>query len=199
MAAMLIDHLKYAQSETIQNLYYASPIVHTLLGYIGRLALPIFIMGIASGYRHTRNVKKYILRLAVFGAVAQIPYYLLFYRGEPVWDMDLNIMFSFVLGLLAIWAFDTLRKKNIVLACLPVALFAVLGLLLRTEGNWRTVVMVFLFYIMNDLKKHQKALLWIPILLILRSQLIMMAFTDPRMVSVVLLNVLGFYLSLIHI
>ena len=34
--------------------------------YIGRIAAPIFLFSIANGYRHTRNLKRYALRLLVF-------------------------------------------------------------------------------------------------------------------------------------
>ena len=41
---------------------------------IGRLAFPIFCFLIAEGCAHSKNIKKYIGRLAIFAIISQIPY-----------------------------------------------------------------------------------------------------------------------------
>ena len=41
----------------------------SFLNYIGRLAFPIFAYQISEGYSHTKNLKKYFLRLFVFAIV----------------------------------------------------------------------------------------------------------------------------------
>ncbi len=48
----------------------------SFLNLIGRIAFPIFAYQITEGYIHTSNLKKYFLRLALFGVISQIPFML---------------------------------------------------------------------------------------------------------------------------
>ena len=41
---------------------------------VGRLAFPIFAFMIVEGYFHTKNLKKYVLRLLFFAVISEIPY-----------------------------------------------------------------------------------------------------------------------------
>ena len=63
--------------------------------YIGRIAAPIFLFSIANGYRHTRNLKRYALRLLVFACLAEYPYYLLFgFHGNIMFTLSLPLVRS---------------------------------------------------------------------------------------------------------
>lgn len=86
--SMFIDHIGYG---LFPELYF--------LRVVGRLAFPIFAYGIAIGYINTRNLRRYMLRLLLFAIVSQIPY-IFFSPG------DLNIMFTLLLGLCAIYFMD---------------------------------------------------------------------------------------------
>ncbi|MDR2515445.1 MAG: conjugal transfer protein TraX [Christensenellaceae bacterium] len=46
------------------------------LRLIGRLAFPVFALLVVEGCAHTRDLKRYLLRLALFAALSQIPYQL---------------------------------------------------------------------------------------------------------------------------
>jgi len=82
--SMLIDHIGYILFPQI-----------AVLRYIGRLAMPIFAFFIGEGCLHTRDRKKYFLRLFSLGMVCQAVYvleYLIMGSGDPFY---LNILLTF--------------------------------------------------------------------------------------------------------
>lgn len=94
---MLIDHIGY--------IFFPKLI---FLRVIGRIAFPIFAYHISIGYINTSNIKKYAIRLFLFGLLSQLPYNMLFKNGS------LNIFFTLFLGLIFIYSID--KKNYIVLA-----------------------------------------------------------------------------------
>lgn len=76
---------------------------------IGRLAFPIFAFQISEGYTHTRDLKKYFWRLFLFAVISQIPFNLFEYAFG--FDLTLNIFFTLLLGLTAIFAYDRIPNK----------------------------------------------------------------------------------------
>ncbi len=119
--------------------------------YLGRLTFPIFAFQIAEGYIHTSNVKKYILRLLIFAAVSEIPFNL-FYGGSWFYPYHQNVIFTLLLGLLAIVLIDKARKdktaKTItksVLLLIPVSLGAFIGFPDYGFWGYLTVIMFYLF------------------------------------------------------
>src|SRR5450756_2445187 len=75
------------------------------LRIIGRVAFPLFAYQLAAGYLHTHNLTRYVLRLAIWGLIAQ-PIYMIAFGVRP-WT--LNIFATLLLGLLAIWGWDHRR------------------------------------------------------------------------------------------
>lgn len=89
---MLIDH--------IGAVFYPQV---TLLRIIGRIAFPIFAYQIGIGYRNTKSISKYFLRLLLVGVISQAPYSLLFTTET------LNIFFTLLIGLVAIIVYDRIN------------------------------------------------------------------------------------------
>ena len=74
----------------------------SFLNLIGRIAFPIFAFQISEGYTHTKDLKKYFLRLGIFAAISQIPFSLFSYKYLGASPLSLNVFFTLFIGLLAI-------------------------------------------------------------------------------------------------
>ena len=127
------------------------------LNFIGRMAFPIFAFQISEGYIHTKNIKRYLLRIFVFAIISQIPFYLFIHKffGES----GLNIFFTLFLGLTSILLYDKIKKKvksknkiiN-VLAILPAIILSIMGQLLDVDYGWWGVILIFVFFVFKDNK-----------------------------------------------
>lgn len=135
---MILDHIKYAIPQT-ENI---------LTIYLGRTSYPIFAFLLVEGYIHTRDLKKYYKRLFIFAIISQIPF--MFFRtlvGE--WKM-LNIMFTLLLGLLAITAYDKIKKEYI---SFPICLLLILlGDIINVDYGWFGVLTILILYIFRKSK-----------------------------------------------
>lgn len=140
MALMLCDHLW-------ATLFPAAG----WLTAVGRLAFPIFAFLIAEGYRRTRNLRGYLLRLLLFAVLSEIPFDLM-YGGTPFYPYHQNVLWTFLISLLLLMAADRCRAKLRALWAFPCcALLAALALLLGYAGMVDYygvgVLTVFVFYL----------------------------------------------------
>ena len=84
MATMVVDHFGDVYFKQI-----------SWMNLIGRIAFPIFAFQVSEGYLHTKNLKKYFLRLFLFALVSQLPFMLFYslYINTPD-KITLNIFFT---------------------------------------------------------------------------------------------------------
>jgi len=136
---MVLDHIKYAIPQTMGFITI----------YFGRIAFPLFAFLLGEGYAHTKNLKKYYKRLIIFAMISQIPF-MLFRTLVGEWKM-LNIMFTLLLGLIAITVFDKLKNKYYI--SIPiVAIIIFLGKLINVDYSWYGVMTVFVLYVFREKK-----------------------------------------------
>lgn len=120
-----------------------------ILRCIGRLAFPIFAFFIAEGYAHTRSFGRYLLRMAIWAAVSEIPFNLEF--GHFFVPGRQNVLWTFCLALLTLRGLEELRRETggaRYLGCgAALAAGFAAGELLRVDyGGWG-VLSVALFYL----------------------------------------------------
>lgn len=119
---------------------------------IGRLAFPLFAFQSTEGYIHTKNFKKHIMKLLLFACISQIPF-MLFLSTFSNDIFSLNVLFTFVLGLLAIYLYD--KSSNKFLGFLFVLILGIIAQFLKTDYGIYGIFLMFIFYVL----KNKKALM----------------------------------------
>ena len=104
---MLIDHIGASCIEAGVGTTANCPVgllkMDQILRLIGRLAFPIFCFLLVEGFLHTHDVKQYLRRLLLFGAVSEIPFDMAFFR-VPVYGGHQNVYWTLALGVIAMAA-----------------------------------------------------------------------------------------------
>ena len=134
VVTMLIDH--------IGAIFFPE---HLWLRYVGRFSFPIYCFLIAEGYIHTRDVKKYMVRLFAVALLSEIPFDLLWY-GKPFFPGHQNVFFTLLLGLACICGFDHFRalgQRALVLAATGLLTVFVV----RPDYSFGGVLMIVAFYV----------------------------------------------------
>ena len=172
---MLIDHIGYLYGIMAFR-------------YIGRLAFPIFAFLLVNGYRHTRDVKKYMLRLAAFAVVSEIPYNLFFGGGQILNPNKQNVFITLLLGLCCIILMDIAKKRHILLSVIPVIFFCYAAFKFKCDYDYigiLTVVSCHVFY-----NKDIKSRIFLAIAMLFLSSYDVISFYS----NLLIYNTIGFNL-----
>ena len=124
----------------------------SVLNIIGRIAFPLFCFQIVIGYKHTKNINKYIIRLLLFGIISQIPFSLFTYSYTGRFDL-LNVYFTLAFGLLAVYLLDILPKKYKFIAVVFDILLMIIAEFLQTDYGWFGVCLIICMYLFYNDKK----------------------------------------------
>lgn len=153
MITMLIDHT--AAILLTDSKWYL------LLRGIGRLAFPIYCFLLVEGYFHTKNVKKYMLRLGIFALLSEIPFDLAFtpYYSHLGFLQIQNVFFTLFIGLSVIHLMrmaEERYKKTPALSYLLSGLAVIIGctatVMLRTDYRILGIPMIVSFYLFRNSK-----------------------------------------------
>ena len=128
LLSMVIDHAGLALFPDIG-----------LFRCIGRLSFPIYCFLIAQGYLHTRSIAGYSRRLLLAAILSEIPFDMLIF-GRMVCPVEQNVLFSLLLGLMALYCTDALAAKPLYASA------AILGLCMcsmaaNVSYGWLAVVL----------------------------------------------------------
>src|SRR5699024_6607817 len=155
IGAMLIEPLLYNSSSSVVGGIVDWQTIYTSSRLIGRLAFPIFCFLIVEGYVHTRSVSKYAFRLGLFALLSEIPFDLAFSGQVFDWSTQ-NVFFTLLLGLLAIWAYDTLTLPLLRIG-LPIVM-ALFALVFQTDYQIYGVVFIFILFVTRSNRLKQTIL-----------------------------------------
>lgn len=132
---------------------------------VGRIAFPVFAFLVVEGFLHTRNRMRYLLTLLCFAVVSEVPWLLL--NGN---DGTHNVLFTLALGVITLMFL--VIKSNRVMSISVVLAMAYLAYYLGVDYDWRGMLMMAIFFILNG-----KGVFHSPF-----SKLLPLAFTFPLMI-----------------
>lgn len=159
---MLIDHIGLGVvgrlTMTRPELYDA----YRIMRGIGRIAFPIFVFLLVEGMHNTKDIKKYALRLGVFALISEIPFDLAFH-AEILEFTYQNVFFTLFIGLLVIWAMDSITRTvenkifRILLMAAVMAAGAGAAELMGTDYGAKGILCIAVIYLFSYDRKLQLA------------------------------------------
>ncbi len=115
---------------------------------IGRIAMPLFAFAIAEGYLHTRDRKKYLIRMLIMAVLSEIPFDLVLF-GKPLEFTHQNIMFTFAYAIIGLMCYEKIAKEKAfsIPGILVLLLFVISSLLLCLDYNMVALAIIFVLYL----------------------------------------------------
>ena len=143
--SMVIDHIAWGFVD------FYSPLGQ-ILHVCGRLTVPIMCFFIAEGFKKTKDLKRYIYRMAAFAAISIIPFYLFFHEE---YGYRQNIIFDLLLGLLLLTVLESKKLKKWAKVLLTIVIYAISA----TVGGWIITPLCFILAFYYG-KTFKQKVLW---------------------------------------
>ncbi len=105
MLSMLCDHIAFVlvPAAKYPELYY-------IMRAAGRIAFPLFCFMLVEGFTYTHNREKYIIRLAVFAIISEIPFDLACSNTLSDWGSQ-NVMWTLLAGFIVMYIMDKAESR----------------------------------------------------------------------------------------
>lgn len=161
---MLIDHIGAAvlarliiAGEGTEMMYQ----IYLAMRTIGRIAFPIYCFLLVEGFEHTKDRKKYAMRLFLFALLSEIPFDLAFSSRVIEFSYQ-NVFFTLFIGLLTMMGFEVIEQKvqwKPALRGIAMAgvLFAGMGIayLMQTDYDAKGVLCILTLYVFRKMRGPQ--------------------------------------------
>ena len=166
VAAMCIDHLAVVVLKGYVNIKLADipqeqlrtwELFYDWMRNVGRMAFPLFAFMLVEGFYHSKNRKKYGMRLLILALLSEIPYDLAINRA--FWSMTRqNTVFTLLLGFLVLLFVERLhrnlseytngkgRELLIFTQLIAVAAGGLLAYVCRVDYTWKGILLIAVFY-----------------------------------------------------
>lgn len=153
--SMLVDHINKAliYPNLVSNRGFLATL-SDVFDVIGRIAFPLFCFMLIEGFFKTRNRKKYLLNLLIFGVISEVPFDMFttgsFYNSN--WQ---NVMLTLALVLVTVWIVDTLKIKMqnrpkllwYTVSILIVAVMCAVAMMFSLDYEHHAILIGYFFYL----------------------------------------------------
>lgn len=152
--AMTVDHLAWTLYPGYSTVWWV-----VLAHIIGRLTAPIMWFFIAEGYHHTRNVKKYALRLFILAIISHFAYNFCFGISFVPFKTSVfnqtGVVWSLAWGLVLLWINDSEKLKHWQ-KCLCIALVCVITF----PSDWSCIAAMAILFMGSYRGDFKKQMFW---------------------------------------
>ena len=122
---------------------------------IGRLTFPIYAFMIVEGYFHTKNLKKYVLRLLLFAVISEIPFNLAM-GSSLFFPIHQNVLWSFLISIGFIHWNEKVKEKQlwkrILVGFATICIGYLVGIITFIDYYNAGIFMVLVFYFFRGKK-----------------------------------------------
>ncbi|MDO5545121.1 MAG: TraX family protein [Eubacteriales bacterium] len=122
---------------------------------LGGLAIPVFAFLMVEGFLHTRSCKNYLLRMAAFALISEIPFDLAMSGRVFDWTGQ-NLLFTLTIGLVMLYGlklFDAGKGMKLLIVFAAV----LWSMLMKTQFGVCMILLIAVYYLLKD----NQAKLWI--------------------------------------
>jgi len=184
ISAMTVDHVTSVIWPGYEKVWWL-----LLFHLIGRLAAPIFWFMIVEGYIHTKNLKKYIIRLFIFAFISHFAYNFCF--GIPFIPFQktvfnqTSVIWPLAWGVIALLITDLKIeewKKNVLIALIALVTFC---------ADWSSIAVMAILQIYNH-RGNLKRQIFGMMLMVLIYAIVYFIFID-KMYGILQLGVICVY------
>lgn len=144
--AMAIDHTAYAFIPD-------DSILAMVMHFIGKITGPVMFFSAVEGFHHTKNINKYMARLAVFAVISWFPF-VYFKYGGVLADINYirpNVIYTIFLGVMAICIRRELKNpimKAALILCLIILCIP------ADWGTWGIIIIIVFDYFYGNFKNQ---------------------------------------------
>ena len=157
--SMLADHVNKALVYPyLESNHGFLAFISDVFDIIGRIAFPLFCFMLVEGYFKTRNRKKYLLNLLLFGVISEVPFDM--FTTASFFNMNWNnVMFTLALVLVTVWIIDTLKEKMqkrpkalwYLVSILIVLVMCIVSMSLSLDYEHHAILIGYFFYLFHDM------------------------------------------------
>ena len=115
MVTMIIDHIGASGLIFLMFPPLTAVRLYHIARMIGRVSFPIYLFLLVEGFVHTKDIKKYIIRLTIFAVLSEIPFDLAFWGGV-VNIQHQNVMWSLLICVIMLYFMKKYRDFGVVFA-----------------------------------------------------------------------------------
>lgn len=165
LVTMLIDHIgivvlqPYLNAKIDSMGYDLSQLlnkVYAICRSVGRIAFPLFAFMLVEGFFHTRNRWKYLLRLAIFAVLSEIPFNLAIARSAFSTEKQ-SVLITLTISFLMLIVLDYVRSRAFTefwcgtLTLAIIAAFTAIGYFLKCDYDFKGPLMIAGIYLLYPL------------------------------------------------
>lgn len=160
MLSMLCDHIAFVlvPADRFTNCYY-------IMRIIGRIAFPLFCFMLVEGFIYTHSRKNYIIRLALFAVISEVPFDLACSDRVVDWSGQ-NVMWTLLIGFIVMYWLEK-YENNALKRVLIVSIGCVFAYFMYTDYSFFGVLIIAVLYLYRADRK--KGMIFMGILLVAQN------------------------------